>query len=376
MRQQTQLMLIIDNIGLHMASKPQVYDTVLPVWIKAMATMDSIVSGFAQNIRSPDVLLGLSSWHVYPDMYVHGNKPQCIQQSDSLIPHGGQITLGLSKTDDDDDSGLSWSMPLARLRYYGRPVTRERSINTRTTRVAFRHLIQIAIGSAISAWNVRMTDLDYVCQFLQVLAWQNQDGTDMHQASAVDWLDVFSLEAREFLREKEAERRESERYISLGYRRYPSFLADNHPTPMFGLSDFQIYLDFLTVEDQVTAMRELATSTVLPEAALEGAIIRYDPLGTEGIAQEHYTKVQSNFPEVATVYPYQLSGSPRKIHRRWIVGARPYNSNKSISRHNLPPNDNARIYGLQEDDLDAGQDVEQGDHLLSRYKLEEERAAE
>lgn len=73
-RQQTQLMLIIENVGLPITSGAKVYDNVMEVWTKALTTVDQLVSGMAQNIQSSDVLLGLSAWHLYPDMCILGRE--------------------------------------------------------------------------------------------------------------------------------------------------------------------------------------------------------------------------------------------------------------------------------------------------------------
>ncbi|PVH72456.1 hypothetical protein DL98DRAFT_553136 [Cadophora sp. DSE1049] len=56
--QQKQLMLVIDNIGIQIRAFPRLYDSVLNVWIKALETMEKLVSGIAQSVESPEILLG------------------------------------------------------------------------------------------------------------------------------------------------------------------------------------------------------------------------------------------------------------------------------------------------------------------------------
>jgi hypothetical protein len=54
-------MLIVDNIGLPIPSHSQLFESVMRVWKKAMVTIEKLVSGVAQQIDDPEVLVGLSS---------------------------------------------------------------------------------------------------------------------------------------------------------------------------------------------------------------------------------------------------------------------------------------------------------------------------
>ena len=163
-------MLIIDNIGLKLPSKPRVYDAVIPAWTNAMRAMEPIVSGMAQNIQSPEVLLGLSSWHLCPDMHLALHREKYITQHDALIPKEGLVTLGLHRHEDFLNEGVSWSLPLSRLRYYGRPVVRERTVASSKTRVAFDHFADLALGAAMSRWVIDFERLDETLSLASVLA--------------------------------------------------------------------------------------------------------------------------------------------------------------------------------------------------------------
>ncbi|OCL01881.1 hypothetical protein AOQ84DRAFT_425212 [Glonium stellatum] len=66
--QQKQLMLIVGNIGLPIPSHPRVYESVPEVWTRATIVVDKLVSGVAQRVEDPEVLVGLSAWHLDPDM--------------------------------------------------------------------------------------------------------------------------------------------------------------------------------------------------------------------------------------------------------------------------------------------------------------------
>lgn len=129
------------------------YDNVMTVWTRALTTANKLVLGIAQSIESQhDVgaLLGLSAWHLYPDMYVLAQENQLIHQKDKLVRKGCLLTLGLQGAPrDNEDSRISWSMPLASLRYYGPPVISDRQVDVKNSRVTFDEILQIALGSAI-----------------------------------------------------------------------------------------------------------------------------------------------------------------------------------------------------------------------------------
>jgi hypothetical protein len=214
MLQQTQLMLIIDNIGLNLSPQSQVYENVISIWTKAMMTMDSLVSGIAHSVQSPEIFLGLSAWHLYPDMSVLSAQTTYIEQKHNLIIKGGHITIGKQTTDREIGQGLTWSMPLASLRYYGKPVTSKRSIGSGTIRVPFRRIVQIALGSAISGWKTNADDLDSVCYFLKSLSMVvNQDTHMTGDGLAKNWVALLGQEANEYLNENASDRKESSRYI-------------------------------------------------------------------------------------------------------------------------------------------------------------------
>lgn len=50
-----------------------------------MSAVDKIVAGVAQRVENPEVLLGLSAWHIYPDMAFLGRETTIIEQKDKLV---------------------------------------------------------------------------------------------------------------------------------------------------------------------------------------------------------------------------------------------------------------------------------------------------
>jgi hypothetical protein len=303
-------MLIIDNIDLQVRSFPRVYESVIDVWVKSLETMENLVSGIAQSIESPEMLLGLTSWHLYPDLAVLREENKHVVQCDKLVPKGGLVTIGLHGCKTRNESGITWTMPLAQMRYYGDPIRSTRSIGTKSLRVSFDNIVYIAMGSAISNWSSSASDLESVCKFWMKLAARCDLEVLELDSTPLAWLRVFSVKASLFLIAKEAEKKEAIRFVNLGKGRYRGFLgsAKEHPGPALGLGDISTFLSMLDIEDQIRVLRELVEDYDLG-ADLRGAMIFYHPSG-------------ATHAEFATLYREQQGTSQviREKHRRWITG--------------------------------------------------------
>lgn len=94
----------------------------MTTWRNALQAMNDLVQGKPLRVQDPDVLCGLSSWHLYPDLSVQHSTTTSVKQSDPLIKRGGIITLGLLEGSAGSKEGIYWSLPLAHLRFYGDPV--------------------------------------------------------------------------------------------------------------------------------------------------------------------------------------------------------------------------------------------------------------
>ncbi|KAL9629245.1 MAG: hypothetical protein Q9164_006958 [Protoblastenia rupestris] len=306
---QTQLTLIVDNMKLDVPAKPTVYDDVMNVWIKGMTLLDNLTSGMAQRVPSGEALMGLCSWHLYPDMFVIGRTHGCtstpVRQDDNLVPESGLLTIGLHDGRSINPVGIAWSMPLAHLRYYGKPVESRTTLQSSTSRISFRNVVQIAIGSIASFWGFGDSKTDKIATVLIALntAYHDTGGTSK---AGKAWLMVLAQEAKAYAESNERERSEIDRFVSLGRRRF-NFLAerDNHPLPCFGLNEPAFYFHYMSPEQRVQALRSIA-KTLIPPADLENAIIRSIHPDLQII-------------EYATVVPRWIPGYENKLYRRWIL---------------------------------------------------------
>jgi hypothetical protein len=135
-REHKQLMLILDNASVPINSEVNVYKSVTKAWCESLKAMDDLVQGIPQQVQDGAVLLGISAWHLYPKLTVLG----CglgttdVDQKDRIFPDTAVITLGMRVVNESQKS-VSWSLPLAYLRFYGKPVKTMRSVVKENSRV-------------------------------------------------------------------------------------------------------------------------------------------------------------------------------------------------------------------------------------------------
>lgn len=53
---------------------------IMTPWIKAMEVINRLISGVGQTIEDGEVLLELTSWHIYPDMAILGKTTTYVTQ--------------------------------------------------------------------------------------------------------------------------------------------------------------------------------------------------------------------------------------------------------------------------------------------------------
>ncbi|KAJ4295112.1 hypothetical protein N0V90_007121 [Kalmusia sp. IMI 367209] len=317
--QQKQLMLIIDNIERTLTLTDKLYDSILQIWCNTLSFMEKVASGMALSIESPEIFLGLSSWHLYPDITVLGKEVKQVTQRDALIPLGSVITIGMQSSENQKGmpgAGILWTVPLARLKYYGRPAISTSVVGTGSSRAPFEKCIQIALGSLISDWGPDAWNPSKVFKFFVALDKRCLMESEITGNAAFrppcypGWTGLFAEQARKFSNAREKEQQEVLFYINLGRRRYRQFLEEgkSRVPPFFGLADIRSFLGELHVEDQVNYFRDLAA--------------KYDVGIDLSNACIFYKGYMSAIGEIATVVPqsFPLLGLEMgRSHRRWLL---------------------------------------------------------
>lgn len=187
---------------------------------------------------------------------------------------GGLLTIGLRNAGEVGPTAVSWSMPLAHLRFYGKPVKSHVSIGSVSSRVPFVRGMHVLLGILTSDWRSSHVDLTKLASFIISFAdslqaavrniLENRKATpessnqellnlrrllEKHRTfadfeSVVYWPRMLPLQSQMYLQSSENEQSETTHYFALGRRRYGNALgrAQEHPSPHFGLSHTSLYM--------------------------------------------------------------------------------------------------------------------------------------
>jgi hypothetical protein len=338
-----------------------------------MQVLDKLIAGIPQSIEDPEVLLGLGSWHLYPDMAVVHNKAKHVCQKDELVAPGGVMTIGLRGPWQKDAQGILWSLPLSYLRYYGRPVPSKRELGICTSRITFEQFLFLSLGSLTKGWP---DGPEKVVQFLFALshAWQKW------QTAMPAWLRLFLENAQWYKSLSDTEKEQWQQIFFFGRRRCKTLFGASAPeVPIgFGMCDVNLFLKALpNAESRVAWLRKILASPNIVRKLPQNAIIRYEPelengssiqrqptcamrreecpcgKRVEGDSQSgpgqagglphcasefhnHHPDARppSESVEFATVYPSSVAGRPIS-HKRWIPANA--NSRKPCNLHGHQP---------------------------------------
>lgn len=90
--------------------------------------------------------------------------------NDPLVATGGIISLGLFTTprNREESNGVYWSLSLAQIRYYGRPVKIEKALEA-GDRVTFSQLSLIIFAALLSGWKLNDSEGDLAAKIVIAL---------------------------------------------------------------------------------------------------------------------------------------------------------------------------------------------------------------
>jgi len=298
-RQQSQLLLIIDNLGIPVSGKKILSDSVLEAWKSAMITVDNLIAGKPQSVQTGAPLLGLASWHLYPDMIVYNQPKEVdVRQHDPLIHRGGIMTLGIQDTRRVGD-GIYWSLPLAHFRYYGEPVNSEGRLSTQTSRVSIDELVFVALGSLIRRWCADADDIELAAKLINQLDTFIKKPDGLREEYA--WLSLLGSKARDLLNAEQTVKADILQFIKGGRRRFPSFIDHPGTDSIFGLSNPNTLLKLMPSNaERISLLRFIAKDF--------GDDRNLMVVQCKGGLQTQW--------ELASVEKFTIDGSPRYL--RWF----------------------------------------------------------
>ncbi|CAN9101110.1 unnamed protein product [Alternaria alternata] len=149
--EQTQLMLIINNVRKPVNTSQEPYESVVTAWTSGMDAMERLICGTPQRVQDGAILVAITAWHLYPNMQVLSECVKDVNSGDELMAHS---LLTISSFDlSGGREGVFWSLPLSRMRYYSPPVITERSLASDTSRISMEEFQIVFLGAFVARWN-------------------------------------------------------------------------------------------------------------------------------------------------------------------------------------------------------------------------------
>jgi hypothetical protein len=307
---QCQLSLVVHNIKTPIPGGPSTYNQVMNVWKQSMLAVEQFLSGKPQDIVDGSVFLAFSAWHLYPDLFVLGDKPTKINFKDNLVPSSAVGTVGMEGRFPEKD-GARWSLALSHLQYYGAPVV-VRS-DQEGSRMTFSQLQIVALGGLLGRWRVNPRDYSLVAEWFKLLWFRmgmSEEDIMTGESSEFGWLLQFVSAASRLLDVKDHDHEQNITLLKYGSRRAKGFLSDQdrNPSPFFGLLNpltIRGLHEKLDIDSGIAYLRAVAE-----KLGLDGrdAIICY----AHNASHKNFA-VAVEFYELATVQMFDP-----KSHKRWI----------------------------------------------------------
>ncbi|KAK7221639.1 hypothetical protein V2G26_009642 [Clonostachys chloroleuca] len=289
------------------------------------------------QVYSGDILLGLLSWHIYPDMLYLSSKDQKIHQGDPLVKGRGILTLGLEPSPKraKDCQSVYWSLPLAHLRYYGLPVTRMATIRlSDKDRLTVDEMLWAFLSAYIIKWDDGSVPaaelLQYVSDVAIQLHWNMRyeyspkgkghlddetqrkwkSGREVHKKDS--WLTMFSRISLLFKDRLDDHRVRKLR--NMGQRYYPASFDPFHG--IFGIETF--LRSARRTEDMIELLR-LATLSMATQPSPYEFLIVYKKKYFDSATGE----LCYGFEFATAVPEYQVAktgwdADTQRQHRRWF----------------------------------------------------------
>lgn len=227
---QQQLMRIISTVDIPVSSDMGVYPSVMAAWKMALETMEKLLGGIPRATDKGPPLLAISSWHLYPDLLVVGEKESLFRFDDPLVSPGGNLTICLDMI-DGQGHGVYWSLSLAHVSFYGYPVLGEGQVIL-SERISFSQFTIAIFGALMGAWSIPPNSIDMAAQlfvaledFLTRTYQSNASNSDVRGAlgkffyNQSHWWRILTDAARQILEASGAENDEVQKLINLGLRR-------------------------------------------------------------------------------------------------------------------------------------------------------------
>ncbi|RYP49489.1 hypothetical protein DL768_004815 [Monosporascus sp. mg162] len=259
--QHKQMEIIINDSAIPVNSEPTVYKSVTTAWIGALGAMENLVQGVSQKVQDGAALLAISAWHLYPDMIVYrgqNGKGVDVKINDALFQPTALLTIGLEAI---HPGSVSWSLPLARMQYYGELVQVTASTGQDNTRITPEELSFVVLGGILFTWATS----DFTSTIKRVLFWLDRilacselKSLEEYERGAFHLLFFLHGAAKSMATSQGMSTATALQLFKLGHRRSGRFLDQKKaPPPLFSLNEIFTLIRLFRLEDGFDAVQKI-----------------------------------------------------------------------------------------------------------------------
>lgn len=262
------LLIANPNVPINIDRETLVYESVITAWTTALASVEKLVGGEPQAVNNGACLLAFCSWHLYPDVLITSRTSSEHHFNDPLVSAGGTLTLGLAPPGEGDTRAAFWSLSLAHLNFYGRPIRREAELDIQYEAMTFDQFVFVVFGALLWQWGFQHQQVEQPARFFQSLrsaiTRTNSNSNDPKDPS--NGLSILCKVSAQYLDALCDRKDPIHKLIALGSKKATKFAPDSTTRPTFTtLESPTIQIKTLKgPNERISFLRRIDPSAIIP----------------------------------------------------------------------------------------------------------------
>ncbi|CAH0041276.1 unnamed protein product [Clonostachys rhizophaga] len=246
-KNQTQFNLMLMDINVSISCANGLYADVIQSWTYAMLTLEHLLGGRPRTITDGAVLLGISSWHIYPNILLLDDQLTEAGFFDNLFPSSCFLTIDVADNGDGTvrpgasvvSKGVRWPVVLGQHNLDGSSIE---TIGTIDYRVSIDELYLMALGSLLRAWDAPQSEIEPSLNWFIAL-WSSVQSA-RSPLPKLSWIENIAMAAKRLLEAVGPTKKEYQQLVNFGYNQGRNFLVSRSQQkdclPWFGLRHWHI----------------------------------------------------------------------------------------------------------------------------------------
>ncbi|CAH0047797.1 unnamed protein product [Clonostachys solani] len=242
-----QFNMMLMDINISISCADGLYANVVQSWTYAMLALEHLLAGRPHTITDGAILLGISSWHIYPNILLLDTQLTEVGFFDNLFPASCFLTIDIADNGDETtclgpsivSKGVHWPAVLAQHNLDGSSVE---TIGAIDRRVSIDELYLMTLGSLLRAWNTPRSEIEPSLNWFIAL-WSSVQSA-RSPLPKLRWIENIATAAKRLLEAVGPTKKEYQQLMNFGYDQGRNFLVSRSQQedclPWFGLRHWHI----------------------------------------------------------------------------------------------------------------------------------------